>query len=120
MASTTSISSFFRALGGEVFSEGGEVLLEVEVDALVDGESGGGVGGEAVAHGLYLIGVVAEFEQGSVDKAVATVVELHSAVGEHHIVGTEQFVHQVDISHILVVGVVVDGTEVVPIAKVGK
>ena len=81
------------AFGGERLSKGGEVLLKVEVDALVDAQSGGGVGGKAVAHGLYLIGVVAEFEQGTVDKAVAAVVELHSAVGEHHIVGTEQFVH---------------------------
>ena len=88
------------------------------VDTLVDAETRRGVGSKAVADCLYLFGVVAEFEQGTVDKAVAAVVELHGAVGEHYIVGTEQFVHQVDVGHIVVVGVVVDGAEIVPVAEV--
>ena len=69
---------------------------------------------------MYLVGVVAEFEEGAVDKAVSAVIELHGAVGEHDVVGAKQLVDEVDVGDVLVGGVVVDGAEVVPVAEIGE
>ena len=94
-------------------------MLQVAVHPPVD-TIRRGYGGQAVAHRLYLVGVVAKLQQRTVDEAVATIVKLHSTVGEHHIVGTEQLLHQVDVGHFLIVGVIIDGIEVVPIAEMRK
>ena len=45
---------------------------------------------------------------------------MHGAVGEHHIVGSQQLVQKVYVGHVVVVGVEVDCGEVVPVAEVGE
>ena len=119
MVGLLNMQQFGAAFCGVRGGEGREVLLQIALHALLYGEGGGG-GSKAVAHGLNLVGVVAELQQGTVHKAVAAVVELHRAVGKHDVVRTEQLVNEVDVGDVVVGWVVVDGAEVVPVAEIGE
>ena len=54
-----SVGEAGAAFGGERFGKGGEILLQITVHAPFYALVRRGVGLKAVAHGLYLVGVIA-------------------------------------------------------------